>query len=124
MYTYCYTDRVASDYTVESKKFWLNIIRKFTKIKEERAKEMLYLDDYATAEICSRALTLFVATKINWFQTNNHTWQGTPAHFIFKAAQAISQEQHLRSDQHHAQGWALGQHTPGAERGGDAHWKA
>ncbi len=39
--TYCYTDEVASDCKVEPKKFWLNIIRKFTKIKEERAKEML-----------------------------------------------------------------------------------
>jgi hypothetical protein len=60
--------------------------------------EMLYLDDYETAEICSRALTLIVVTKINWFQSNHHTGQGTPAHFICKAAQATSQEQHLRSD--------------------------
>jgi hypothetical protein len=123
MNTYCCTDEVASKCKVEPKKFCLNIIRKFT-IKEERAKEMLYLDDYATAEICSHALTLIAVTKIYWFQTNHHTGQGTPAHFICKAAQAISQEQHLESDRHHAQGWALGQHTPGAERGGDAHRKA
>jgi hypothetical protein len=91
MNTYCYTDGVASDCKVESKKFWLNIIRMFTKIKEERAKEMLYLDDFVTAEICSHALTLIAATKINWFQTNHHTGQVTAAHFICRAAQTISQ---------------------------------
>ncbi len=41
MNTYCYTVEVESNCKVEPKKFCLNIIRKFTKIKEERTKEML-----------------------------------------------------------------------------------
>jgi hypothetical protein len=78
--------------TVKPKKFWLNIIRRFTHTINNPAKEMLYLDNYVTAEICSKVLTLIAATKINWFQTNHHTGQGGAAHFTSKALQTIGQE--------------------------------
>jgi hypothetical protein len=87
----CYTEEVASDCKVEPKKFWLNIIRRFTRINNP-AKEMLYLDNYVTAEICSKVITLIAATKINWFQTNHHTGQGGATHFTSKALQTIGQE--------------------------------
>jgi len=87
-----FTRDAACDVVIEKKSFWLDIIKTFTKTPDNKAVEMLYLDKYVTAELCSRALTLVAATKINWLQTNHHTGQGTPVHFIQKAASTIGQE--------------------------------
>jgi hypothetical protein len=89
---YVFTKDVACDVKVEKKQFWVDIIRGFTRTPDGKAVQMLYLDKYVTAELCSRALTLVAATKINWLQTNHHTGQGTPVHFIQKAASTIGQE--------------------------------
>jgi hypothetical protein len=50
------------------------------------------LDGYVGVELCSKALTLIAATKINWFQTNDHKGQGAAVHFIQKAAQNFGQD--------------------------------
>ncbi len=86
-HNHIFTKEVACEVKVEHKSFWLDILKKFSK-----ATEMLYLDVYVGAELCSKALTLIAATKINWFQTNHHTDQGTPVHFIQKDAQTIGQD--------------------------------
>jgi hypothetical protein len=89
---YAFTKDVACAVKVEKKQFWVDLIKTFTRAPDGKAAQMLYLDKYVTAELCSRALTLVAATKINWLQTNHHTGQGTPVHFIQKAAKTIGQE--------------------------------
>jgi hypothetical protein len=89
---YVFTKDVACDVKVERKQFWLDIIKTFMRTPGGKAVQMLYLDKYVTSELCSRALTLIAATKINWLQTNHHTGQGTPVHFIQKTANTIGQE--------------------------------
>ena len=87
-----FTKEVACDGKVEHKSFWLDFLKKFSKAADSKATEMLYLDVNVGAELCSKALTLIAATKINWFQTNDHKGQGAAVHFIQKAAQNFGQD--------------------------------
>ena len=48
-----------------------------------------WLATYFTSEMIGKALTLMVATKFNWFQTNHHVGQGSAIHFIHKIASTI-----------------------------------
>ena len=48
------------------------------------AKGTKWLATYCTSDMISKALTLMVATKFNWYQTNHHVGQGYATHFIHK----------------------------------------
>ena len=43
-----------------------------------------YLLSYVDSEVVNRVMSLIVATKINYFNTNHHTGQGAVSHFIQK----------------------------------------
>ena len=43
-----------------------------------------YLLSYVDSEVINRVMSLIVATKINYFNTNHHTGQGAVSHFIQK----------------------------------------
>ena len=48
-----FTKEVACDDKVEHKSFWLDFLKKFSKAADSKATEMLYLDGYVEAELCS-----------------------------------------------------------------------
>jgi hypothetical protein len=48
-----FNKEVACDVKVEHKSFWLDILKKFSKAADSKATEMLYLDGYVEAELCS-----------------------------------------------------------------------
>ena len=45
-----------------------------------------WLLTYCTSEMISKSLTLMIAAKFNWYQTNHHVGQGHATNFIFKIA--------------------------------------
>ena len=47
-----------------------------------------WLLSYCTSDLVGKALTLMVAGKFNWFQTNHHVGQGHATSFIIKIASA------------------------------------
>ena len=53
------------------------------------AKGIKWLSTYCTTDMISNALTLMVATKFNWYQTNHHVGQGNATHFKHKIASTM-----------------------------------
>ena len=73
-----YTEQPACSVCIRPAAHWNNLLGKLKK------GDLDYLASYGTKEMNNAAVTAIHAAKINWYQTNHHTGQGTTAPLIAK----------------------------------------
>ncbi len=84
-----YSDSVASDIRIMGRQEISSIAQGLTVDKDNEIVEFEYLKSYTTNDAVTRALSVCLATKINFFQTNHHTGQGEMSKFIQKGLNTL-----------------------------------
>jgi hypothetical protein len=93
-----YSDTPASDFRVLSKTEVAEIAKKLTVDSDGEVPELAYLQSYVGNDCVARALSVCLATKINYFQTNHHTGQGEMTSFIRKVLSTLYPTQFKEAD--------------------------
>ncbi len=93
-----YTDTPASDFRVFSQTEVAEIAKRLTVDKDGEVPELAYLQSYVGNDCVARALSVCLATKINYFQTNHHTGQGEMTSFIRKVLSTLYPNQFKEAD--------------------------
>jgi hypothetical protein len=79
-----YTDTVASNVRVLGRTEIAEIAKGLTVNRDGEVVELEYLQSYTSNDPVARALSVCLATKINFFRTNHHTGQGEMSGFVKK----------------------------------------
>jgi hypothetical protein len=84
-----YTDTAASDIRVLGRTEIAEIAKGLTVSRDGEVVELEYLQSYTANDPIARALSVCLATKINFFQTNHHTGQGDMSSFVKKVLSTL-----------------------------------
>ncbi len=93
-----YSDTPASDFRVLSETEVAEIAKHLTVDSDGEVPELAYLQSYVGNDCVARALSVCLATKINYFQTNHHTGQGDMTAFIRKVLGTLYPTQFRETD--------------------------